>query len=251
MTGFDYVRSANQFYNPRTPRAALMALERGLLPEVAYIYKANSVKPLFEEPVDVPEIERILAREDNDIDTNLLLVSILEHLLESKDSELALFAAESINAIENRYNERIEREKKTYREQRDAEPLRVIAREFHELALINSNRPAIRRFYLAEAYAYMKKVRDETRLNSTDLRLVTRILIELRLPGHARYILANVKGPIRRSADFLFLLAEAAYYARDYGRVIRIMSHIKQAAPWVSRERHELIRQWTERFHAG
>ena len=128
-------------YNPRTPRAALLAVESGLLPQEAYIYKANSIKPLFEEPVDIPEIERILASENNDLTTNLLLIGILERLLVNNDSEIALFAAESINAIEGRYNDRIEGLKARYRHSADPSILRDIAHQFFEIGTINLSRP--------------------------------------------------------------------------------------------------------------
>ena len=101
MNGFEYLRIANRFFNPKTPRAALRAIEEDLLPDVAFLYKANSVSPLYEN-IDhieeiLPEIERILSSEQNELATNLLLMRIFEQLLKHKDQEIALFAAESIN----------------------------------------------------------------------------------------------------------------------------------------------------------
>ena len=62
MSGYEYVRTMRSLYNPRTPRAALVATEAGILPVEALIYKATSVKPLFEEPYDLDDLERVLAQ---------------------------------------------------------------------------------------------------------------------------------------------------------------------------------------------
>jgi len=99
------------FILPRT-RGALKAFEEGFAPIEAFIYKSTSSKPIDEQPYDLDEIERILSRPNLDFRTNVVLMEFLKNLIHHEDQELALFAAESINVIENRYNTRISSLKK-------------------------------------------------------------------------------------------------------------------------------------------
>ena len=245
MTGFEYLKKANELYSPRTPRAALLAVEAGLLPEDAYVYLANSVKPLFEEPVDIPEVERILSREDNDLQTNLLLISILERLLTHKDSEIALFGAESINAIENRYNNRIEKLKAEFKKSGVCRLLRKIADHFHELAQLNQSRPAINRFYLAEAYSYMQRLHGEDDLDRSDVEFVVNLLMDMELFEIARTMLLNMKPDVKTEARFVYLLAKVNFYARRYDEVVQEISKLSSHMDQLSVEEQVIVNQWT------
>ena len=253
MNGYDYVRSANEFYLPRTPSAAIKALEEGLLPEVAFIYKANSVRPLDEEPINVDDIERVLARRDNDLDTNLLLMSIFERLLKHRDPEIALFAAESINAIENRYNTAIESLKRRLEDAEKAEEhqtatlaRRAIARRFYEVARVNDSRPSIKRFYLAEAYEYLKGLYRDSRFSKDDLSLTVEVLVSLGLPDRARFILEHIKGDARDDPEILVLQGSVEFKAKRFDRVAAIAERIRRVAPGFGERHGELLRMWTE-----
>lgn len=115
MKDYDFFRARRVMFNPRTPVAALKAYETGFNPLEMFIFKSGSAKPLNEEPFDIEAIERYLSRQDLNLEANSILVSIFEKLIYSQDQELALFAAESINIIENRYNNRIEEAKKPWK----------------------------------------------------------------------------------------------------------------------------------------
>ncbi len=253
MNGFDYVRTANQYFVPRTPRAAIKALEEGLLPAVAFIYKANSVGPLDEEPFDFDDIERVLARRENDLATNLQLMSIFERLLKHRDPEIALFAAESINAVENRYNTEIESLRRRLAEATEAmddraaaEARRGIARQFYEVARINDSRPAIKRFYLVEAYGNLKDLYRASRFTKADLTLAVEVLVSLGSPDRARYILERVTGEAKDDPDILFLLASVEFSARRFDRVAAAIERVRAVAPWVRADQQELVRMWSE-----
>ena len=209
--GYSYLKRSQQLYVPITATAALRAIERGVLPNEAYIFKANSVRPLFEEPIDILAIEQILAREDNDLSTNQLLIRILEQLLSNRDSETALFAAESINTIENRYNARIESRKKTYKDVKEPSTLRAIAEQFYELGLLNESRKAINKFYLAESYSYMKEYEKVADYSKEDLIFVVRVMIGLKALTPARNVIAQALKQYSDDAEFLLLVAEVEY----------------------------------------
>lgn len=98
MTPFDYFRRTDRHFIPKTSNAALKAVDAQVLPPESYIYAATSVRPLDEEPYDIEEVERVLGRENLDIESNLLLFGILQQLLKRPEQEIALFAAEGIKS---------------------------------------------------------------------------------------------------------------------------------------------------------
>ena len=241
--GFTYLRQSNTLYNPITPMAALMAIENGLLPNEAFIYKANSVHPLFEEPIDMSAIERTLSRKDNDLSTNQLLVRILEQLLINRDSEIALFAAESINDIENMYNERIENFKKKYESEDDPKHLRSIATQFYELALINESRNAIRNFYLCESYSYMKRYGSLARFDRDDLVFTLRIMITLKSLKLARSVIVQALDRFPEDRELILLAAEIEYHRKNFRQVFTLFHRLRdfwESLPELAQENHRL-----------
>jgi hypothetical protein len=242
--GFDYLRQSTELYNPKTPMAALKAVETGLLPSHAFVYKANSVQPLFEEPIDITAIERTLSRKDNDLSTNQLLVRILEQLLENRDSEIALFAAESINAIENMYNEHIENLKNIYESEKKPEYLKQIAAQFYELALINESRRSIRSFYLFEAYSYMKRYGSEARYNREDLKFTLRIMIALRSLELARGLIVQALNRFPEDTELLLLAAEIEYYRKNFDQVFTLFHRLKRTWDTIPKEQRDSYAIW-------
>jgi len=243
--GFSYLSKSLELYNPKTPMAALKAVETGLLPDYAYIYRANSVHPLFEEPIDIDAIERTLSRKDNDLSTNQLLVRILEQLLKSRDSEIALFAAESINAIENLYNERVEGLKNQYETENDPSHLRSIAAQFYEVALINESRKSIRNFYLYEAYSYMKRYESEVSFNREDLIFILRIMIHLRSLELARNIMVQALARFPDDNELILLAAEIEYYKKNFKQVFALFHRIRNSWDSLPEEAREICSVWT------
>ena len=245
MDEFDYIRDLHTYLNVRTPSTALRAISIGVLPAEAYTYKANSIKPLFEEPFDLDEIERVLAREDSDIQTNLLLMRILEKLIKHDDAEIALFAAESINTIENRYNKEIERLKVEFEKEEDPSALRKLADLYYELALLNSKRRAIRNFYLEESFSFICKIQDIARLNVDDTRFLVRVLLELKRLGQAKRIIQQVKDIQGEGIKFRILEAEAEFYAGNFSKVFEIFMEISKRKEILSKHELDLLEYWS------
>ena len=242
--GYNYLKRSQQLYMPITSRAALRAIERGMLPNDAYIFKANSVRPLFEEPIDIMAIEQILAREDSDLSTNQLLIRILEQLLSNRDSETALFAAESINAIENRYNARIESLKKAYGEGKEPSTLRAIAEQFYELGLLNESRKAIKKFYLAESYSYMKEYEQIADYSKEDLIFVIRVMIGLKALTPARNVIAQALRLYSDDAEFLLLVAEVEYSKGNFQRVFSMVNKLKDRWDGLPEHVRQTFQHW-------
>jgi len=216
MAGFDYFRSFHERYQPRTALSALKALGEELIEQEAYIHLGVSIRPVDDEPVDLGEIERILSRDDLDLETNMLLVKILEKLVKDKDPERALFAAESINLIENRYNRRIEELKSSFKKTGDLSFLSRLANQFFELSQVYTG--SIRNFYLKEAYSHLVRISRIKRITKEDNALATRVLLELKQYGQAASILEKVAE--REEYIFIMLEAELEFRRRNFYQVI-------------------------------
>ncbi|RKX78318.1 MAG: hypothetical protein DRP87_06600 [Spirochaetes bacterium] len=237
-------------FKPRTPNKALRAFEQGLLPIESFIYKACSITPLETEPVDIEEVERILGHEDNDLATNQMLVRILERLLKSKDKEIALFAAESLNVIENRYNQIIEENKDLLKKrERDPHIYRNLGNLYFELALLNKRRVTIRNFYLKEAFNYFRELsKYRNYFSMDDLEKSVYILLELGLTQQALSFLQNAPDHVKEDPLRVRILEAQIHFAgKDFLEVLRILSAISTAENSQYNEYTELLSYWQGR----
>ncbi len=238
MEGFDFFRKTRELYRPKTPAAALQAYETGFNPIEMFIFKSGSTRPLDEEPFDIEAIERLLSRKDLDLKANSILIGIFEKLIYSKDQEIALFAAESINIIENRYNNRIE----VLKEQEDDASLGAV---FFELAMINKSRVSIKKFYFKEAYSHLNRIRGKRKLLKKELVLMVRILLELQLYRNAMDILERESS--EKDVDYLFLKAEIAFSMKKYGLVFSLCREIREKGSELSETGMNLLNYWLGR----
>ena len=239
--GFDYFRRGGDRYVPATARAALKALESDLLPPEAVLFLGTSVRPLNEEPVSLEEIERVLAREDLDLDTNLLLIRVFRRLLASPDPEVALFAAESINRIESRYTDRIESLKGQWTEGGNVEALKQLSLAYYQLAQIYP--PAIRSFYLHEAFDCIKKLQARKAFQRKDVRLLVRVLLDLQLPGQALGVLKQL--PFGDDPSFLLLEAEVEFQLRNLPRVRELCEKLQRRRDHLEESARRVLELWT------
>lgn len=227
MDSFDYFRHARMIKTPRTPASALHGVEDGILPPETYIYRATSIKPLFEAPVELEEIDRILAYPWIDIETVLLITNILNNLIINPDKEIALFAAESMGAIERRYTQRIEGLKKKFRKTRNPMICRYLARLYFNLARLNGREEAIQKFYLRESYTWLRKIKRFRKSTKKEIILTLRVLLELRLYTQAEAVFKRLKEK-QKDPDIQYLWAATEFYKKNYPGVIERCSLMRK-----------------------
>lgn len=243
MNGFEYIRSRGAYYTPRTPRAALRAAEEGILPFEAVVYRGLSVKPLFEEPYDPEELERVLANPSLGFGDALHLSEILTTMTSSADKELALFAAESLGALEGRWSRRIENLRASVRPESCEDP-RVFdyARALYEYALIAGRYVSIRNFYLREAFYVLSEHPEAcTAPEGFDLRI--RCLLRLGLLDQAESIIEAELGK-REGGELLLLAVEAAFLRKDSRRVRKLLAGRDLASLELDPEREAILASW-------
>ena len=242
MLGFDYFRTSSGAYNPRTPRAAIRAVEARILPLEAYISRGTSVKSLAEEPYDLDEIDRVLTRENLDLEMNILLIRIFSRMIRNPDQEIALFAAESINLIESRYNRSIEALKEKLKEREDSGTLMELARTYFEFSQVSQHVTSIKNFYLREAYSYIQKLPDTAEPKREYVRIIVMIFIELELYEQA--LLALEQFGKAGESWTLLLKAEIEFKRRNFHEIFRICSWLLQREDQLSREEKAIISYW-------
>lgn len=241
-SGFTYIKAARDYFIPKTPRAALRAVEQGLLPPEAFMYRAASVKPLYEEPFNKDDIDWILAKEDIDMETLLLVIQILQKMILYRDGETALFAAESINQIEKRFTDRVNLLRKKLAKKSSAEVKRELGEIYYRLAMVNTARKGIRNFYLREAYGCFRDLSLGNQRRFSDFTSAVRISMDLRLYGQAEKILEEQAAVFHERPETFMLEAENAFYRKNVFSVMRICKTIdtEKLAP----EQKRIARFW-------
>jgi hypothetical protein len=243
VIGFDYFRNNLRGFRPKTPATALRAFETQILPIEAFLNQGTSAKPLDEEPFDLDEIERVLAREDLDLQTNLLLKGIFERMVKSEDAETALFAAESINLLENRYNKRIEALKKQlFGHQEDEKTLSDLANAYYEFAQLYEEVGTIKSFYLKESFSYLKIISKQQNLDRKNIELIVKVLVQLALYEQALSVLKRYgeeSVPL-----FLLLEAEIEFNRRNFDRVFALCRRLLQHRDQLTEDQSLVIQYW-------
>lgn len=239
------IRSLRAGFVPRTQAQAFAALKRGLVEEAVCVWRSVNVRPILEEPWDLDEIERLLAREDLDESTILALVRIFDRLSRGVDKEAALFAAESLNALELRHERRVQRLRKALRTRHSAAATLELAEAYRALSLACRSRPVLSRFYLGEALAALdggKGVAMSERDRRSVAALAAGILVELGDPEGA---LARLELPLERApSDPALRMAEARsrFAARDFAAVARALEAAVPVPDDPDSERLEVLR---------
>jgi len=242
MDEYNYFRNRNESFIPKTPIAALKAYRAGFLPISVFTYKSGSTKPLDEKPFDIEEIERLLSRENLGLETNIVLIGIFEDLIFSEDQEIALFAAESINIIENRYNKKIEKLKINLKSGESLGTSSKLARLFFELALLNKKRDSIKKFFLRESYRYFSDVRKKKGLSEEELNTLVRILIELKLYRNAAEVISKEK--TEETTAYLFQKAEIWFAMGNYAETRDICRKILNRSEKLTKKEQMILDYW-------
>ncbi len=233
---YAYIQKRKNYFTPRTPSAALQACEEGLLPIEALIYKSTGLNPIIKKPYNLDEIEWLLSRKERDLETNLLLKKVLSEISQYKDKEVALFAAESLNAIEKEYNTKLSDLKRQIRENPTPGMTSSAAEVYYHLALMNREEKILRNFYLKEAYLLLGDLENRNLAEEKERFLLIRILITLQLYDQAKQLL-----PPERKSRLIEL--ELAYERRDIPGINRILSAFKKESHLSEQER-EILSFW-------
>ena len=244
MAGFDFFRFRRPGYRPRTPAAALRAVETGTLPVEDFIYASTSAKPLDEEPFDLEEIERLLSRQDMILQTSLLLKRVLGKLTDSPEQETALFGAEGIATLEGRALEGTALLTSRHPRDRDSRSWKRLARKYFELAELHRDTGSVRNFYLGLAHDALQRGMAGGGASVPDLALGVDILVSLGLHHQGTRLLEGYPDP--RQPEILLLAARAAFHRGDFQGVCDFCRALTPIRDQLSPEDQRVVSFWTE-----
>ncbi len=107
---FDFFRvsRAALSYAPRTQHGLRLAFQEDLIPIEYYLLKATSVQPLIEVVLDIDDLVNSFALEKLIENPSAVSMRIMRQLLKNRDPEIAMYAAEGLNAVESKFVESIQ-----------------------------------------------------------------------------------------------------------------------------------------------
>ena len=203
------------------------------------------MKPLFEEPYDLDELERVLAQADLSFGDAMMLAEIFASMTRDSDKERALFAAESLTSLENRWARKVDARRPAYDpSDEDEGPAFLLARALYEQALIAGRNAPIRNYYLLEAY-YILCLRPEAGSGSPAFALLIRCLLRLGLFDQAE---AEIGAELERrdGGELLALAVETAYMRKDLGRIRELLEGRDIGALGLKPDIEALLASWKD-----
>lgn len=233
---YSYIHKLHTLFIPRTPSAALQAASAGILPIEAFTYKSTALNPILKKPYNLDEIEWLLAKKNRDLETNLILKTVLSEISRNEDKEIALFAAESLNALEKQYNTRLMKLKDKIKKDDNTEDKAKAAEVYYQMALLNSDETTLSNFYMKEAYLILSGMENENISNPDYRILLIKILLNLKLYDQAERLLPEHK-------ESRLLRLEIAYCKKSLVRVGKILEDIRLDTE-KSEEEQKILEFW-------
>ena len=108
---FDFYRTKEKkkAYLPLTQIGLRKAFSKGLIGIEHFISMAASLRPLIDEAQDINEITRLFSQQKLSARPSQHSAKILKNMIKDQNIDIALYAAEGLNSIENSYIEKIQK----------------------------------------------------------------------------------------------------------------------------------------------
>lgn len=239
MNIYKYFLQKNGSFIPRTPNSALAGIKKGLLPIESFVSLSlflyspfgtpGKLKTLSDrqEHQRLQELERILSKKNINLETEVLLIYTLNKLVEHHNPEIALFAAESINSIENRYNKRIYELKESIKIKAKKEEVKDIIRLLYNYGYINRGKDDIQLFYYNESLSYFKYIENDKK-DITLYILKIRMLNNLKEYNLSREVVNNLNEDIVFKWERLLIVMEIEFEARNFDKIYTLVKDIDE-----------------------
>ncbi len=246
---FDFYRSVEKSkkYIPVTQRGLRKAYTEGIIGIESFIEMATSLRPLADEAQDIDEIARLLSQQKLTANPNLHSVMILRNLIKDPNPEIALYAAEGLNTIENTFIEKIQRVKQkiTDKKEKDYILYFILGLLFIEFAKLLHGQKLIQLFYLKEALSALKTADNLKQNNKRILRLIGDVYILLGENDKAIKVFTYLFSENSNDRNVLMKLAECYYKNRDYQNVITLANLAAKRSMQLDEISNLIIYQWT------
>lgn len=228
----EFYLNRESYFNPRTPNAAIRGIKQGLLPKESYISSSLFLYSPFnttrddmilsdkEELQRIQELERILAKKELSIEMEIQLITTLDRLVDHKNSEIALFAAESINSLESRYNKIIYELKESI----TLEDLKIdritLIKTLYKYGVINQEKTDIKEYYFHEL---LEIIDDRVKEDIDIIRILISVLEDLKMFQEASELLKSIKSEILDQCELKKMEMSLAFSKGDFNSIFTII----------------------------
>jgi hypothetical protein len=281
---FDFYRKIKKSdgYIPVTQRGLRKAFTRGIAGIEFFIEMATSLRPLADEAQNIDEITRLLSQQKLTTNPNLHSVTILRNLIKDQNPEIALYAAEGLNTIENAFIEKIQRIKDRIKENNKSENITettenndtdysgqndidkdngkkikqsikekkkyilyyLLGLLYYKFAKLLHGQHLIQLFYLKEAISSLKAANE---INQNNKRVLTKLGESYMLIGRnktAIKIFTYLFSGNKKDRVLLMKLAECYYNTGDYQNVVTLANLAAKSAIELDEISNLIIYQW-------
>lgn len=233
-------------YIVKTQHKLRKAFSEGLLGIEHYLMAATSLRPLIDEAQDLDEITRLFSQQKLAMRPNPHSVKILRSMIKDPNPEIALYAAEGLNTIENSFLAKIEKIKKKLEKAKNNIFIYyyLLGCLYTQFASLLESQKLIQKFYITQAI--------ENLLKSYSLRPKNR-RIKLALAesyllnedyAHALSLYAYCYTLHYKPVYCLLKMAQCHYNLKNYDRIKTIASIIAQYDVSDIEYAEVLIYQW-------
>jgi tetratricopeptide (TPR) repeat protein len=251
---FDFYRKVekSKTYIPVTQRGLRKAFSMGIAGIEFYIEMATSLRPLADEAQDIDEISRLLSQQKLTLNPNLHSVTILRNLIKDENPEIALYAAEGLNSIENSFIEKIQRVKEKIKEKNNYNKKNkkyfilyyILGLLYLEFAKLLQGQKLIQAFYLKEGLSALKIANHNKKNDKRILNTISDCYMLLGKNKHAIRIFTYLFSRDKSNRNSLMKLAECYFNIGDYQNVITLATLASKSAIELDEISNLIIYQW-------
>jgi tetratricopeptide (TPR) repeat protein len=251
---FDFYRKVEKtkIYIPVTQRGLRKAFSTGIAGIEFYIEMATSLRPLADEAQDIDEISRLLSQQKLTTNPNLHSVTILRNLIKDENPEIALYAAEGLNTIENTFIEKIQRIKEKIKDKNKQNEKNkkdyilhfILGLLYLEFARLLQGQHLIQAFYLKEGLSSLKIANHNKKNNKRILTTIGDCYMLLGKNKHAIRIFTYLFSRDKSNRNSLMKLAECYFNIGGYQNVITLASLAAKSAIELDEISNLIIYQW-------
>lgn len=245
---FDFFRKAgdDKQYIPKTQTGLRKAFAEGITGIEYFLVMATSLRPFIDEAQDIDEITRLFSQQKLASRPNLHSVKIFRNMIKDPNPEIALYAAEGLNAIENNFINKIQRIKKKLAEGKGKAYILnyLLGKLYLEFSRLLVGQDLIMDFYLKEAFHFIKESYLENKNCRRTKKILGEVLLCLKEYEKAISVFANLFSLNRYDIDSLFLMAECYYDLKNYLKVFEICKFISGITQGFDEQKESAVYQW-------
>ncbi len=232
-------------YIPVTQRGLRKAFAEDIIGIEFYIVMATSLRPLADEAQDIDEITRLLSQQKLTTKPNLHSITILRNLIKDPNPEIALYAAEGLNTIENSFIEKIQKIKEKISKNHGEKFILhyILGLLYLEFAKLLEGQNLIQVFYLQEALSTLKIADELNKNNKRILRALGETYILLKMNKTAIQIFTFLFSE-QKATEYMMKLAECYFNIYDYKSVMTLASLAGRYELELDENSQLIIYQW-------